>query len=179
MMSIDHQDHHGVTLLMRAVEKNKVWDVKSLLCNGANPNIRDNMGLTAFYWASLDANTDIMELLAQAGADVNIQSDNGSTALMSIMWELNVELVEPLLRLGVKPNLQNKNGNTILFYLLGNNYGDDKIKRNKILKLLLEYGADPTVINFEGKTVYDYADDEATSILLDFANNSYTITPRS
>ena len=51
--------------------------LKLLLARGANPNIRDNSGNTALFWAYFSGNNQAIELLKAAGADTSIRNNKG------------------------------------------------------------------------------------------------------
>jgi ankyrin repeat protein len=70
----------GITPLMQAVLYGDAESVRFLLDNGADPNIRNNVGATALMWAVGDH--EKTRLLIDHGADVNARSDEGRTPLL-------------------------------------------------------------------------------------------------
>src|SRR4051812_26656167 len=75
-----HQD----LLLLDAVRKNNVTDVKRLLKEGANAKFRDSNGTPLVMWAAYKADADMVKLLINAGASytekgvIYINGDKGS-----------------------------------------------------------------------------------------------------
>ena len=74
---------------MRAVERpdslikpiRKInYIVKTLLNEGADPNIQDNEGYSALMWAVHWGNKDAIELLVEHGADMSLKNDEGESA---------------------------------------------------------------------------------------------------
>ena len=66
---VNYQDEKGYDALGSAVVANNVEMVKILLQAGANPNLADNLGETAIFYAL--KNIDIFKMLLEAGADIN------------------------------------------------------------------------------------------------------------
>jgi len=72
-VDVDAADHEGKTALMHAVDWGMYWPVRSLLENGANPNLKSKRNETALYFAvnrrrSFD---DIIQILLIHGAKIN------------------------------------------------------------------------------------------------------------
>ena len=100
----------------------------------------------AVRWGSVE---EIQELLAQ-GADPDVIFDNGESALHVAVEHGNLELVEMLLTYGGDVNIQErKEGYTVLMYAA---IMDDR----KMMQLLIDHGADPTVDDVDGYTAYHY-----------------------
>ena len=87
---LNAKDLKGATALMRAVERpdslikpiRKInYIVKTLLNEGADPNIQDNEGYSALMWAVHWGNKDAIELLVEHGADMSLKNDEGESAL--------------------------------------------------------------------------------------------------
>ena len=76
----------------------------------------------------------------------------------------DIELVKKALHNGVKINYIDKNGETALFYA-------ERYSTTEIKNLLLSYGADPNIINYESKQASDYSDIGKFNTAV--ANNDY------
>lgn len=61
-----NEKSNGMSPLMIAARYNKVEIIKILLANGANPNSKDEKGLTALKYAQLSNATDAVQILKQA-----------------------------------------------------------------------------------------------------------------
>jgi ankyrin repeat protein len=70
----------GSTPLMYAVLYSDAANVRLLLDQGADPNVRNNAGATALMWVGSDV--EKARLLIDRGADVNARSDDGRTPLL-------------------------------------------------------------------------------------------------
>ncbi len=68
---IDEKNIEGLTPLMRASKRGLIKSVKVLLGNGANPNLLDNQGKSAFAWAIDGEHTEIAHILLKSGAPVS------------------------------------------------------------------------------------------------------------
>ena len=84
-LDLEDRDAAGMTLLHRAVQKNDLTLVKSLMKQGANLRIKDNHGRIALHHASLspDIGAHMMELLlsSEHAEIMSFVDDNGQTPL--------------------------------------------------------------------------------------------------
>jgi ankyrin repeat protein len=141
---------------------------------GAELNIEDAWDGTPLRGALENNNVDIAKLLLEAGADVNNYLDDsprGDTILMeAIAWytlRWDSSMIELLLQHGADVNYKNKDeyhdlevgreaeysssaGQTALTIASSNGY-------LKVVKLLLEHGADPSIPRGDGKTAFQLA----------------------
>jgi ankyrin repeat protein len=88
--------------------------VEMLLAHGANPNSRDDNGITPLMAAAMSA--DSIRLLVDSGADANAADENGTTALHRAVgsWAGSDECVALLLEAGTDPNAVDAHGTTPL-----------------------------------------------------------------
>ena len=124
---------------------------------------------------------EIAQLLIDAGADIEAKNKYGSTPLHNAAGNGNIDAMRILLQAGADPNARNKNGSTafrgavshafIPDYDEGKEFYEDytaedfarekaKSKQSLIdsltmLKLLIEYGADPHAVDNEGNNARD------------------------
>ncbi|MCJ7665283.1 MAG: ankyrin repeat domain-containing protein, partial [Actinobacteria bacterium] len=68
--------------LFEACEKGNLEDVKRLLKQSADVNVKNIDGWTALMYAAYNGQTEIAEMLIYNGADVNVKNNDGWTALM-------------------------------------------------------------------------------------------------
>ena len=54
--------------LFKAVELNKIEEVKKLIEKGADLNVVNENGATALHWASQEGHSEIVKILKEAGA---------------------------------------------------------------------------------------------------------------
>ncbi len=160
-INIDAKIRRCTALILAASQGNEN-KARSLLKLGANPNIQIFNGSTAL---SELRNRNITELLLEHGADPNLQSNILYTASTNV----KPEHVELLLKYGANPNLQDgMRGDTALGSLFGHDHDNwswteqadvrDRRKKEteyrvrKTAELLLKFGANPNIQDFNGKT---------------------------
>lgn len=88
--------------------------------------------------------------LIESGIDINAVNANGENALFQAIRIEDKEQISMLLESGIMVNLQNNNGETPLALTAFG--GSEKVD---ILILLLKCGADPTIKNKKGKTLFE------------------------
>jgi hypothetical protein len=173
----------------RRMTVSEVNEVRDLLNSGANPNIKDEYGNPLLHDAVTQSeykeNHEIVKLLLKAGAEPNIKDKYGHTTLGSVQ-PTDVKTIRLLLKSGANPNLPSywEDGSVrydpihslirgfydgpAYFY---KNRLEFKEKKLESLRLLLQYGADPT-----NKVEYDGFDRNA----LEYARYNYdTYGPES
>ena len=138
------------SLLTCACCNDYMYMVQLLLSRGADPNLVDPSGgcplKTALH------HPDIVILVLEAGADPNLHFASGSTALLDAIrspGENAADVLTQLLQHGADPNLAHAY-TTVTPLMLASFKG-----YINFVKLLLEYGADVTQVNGEGKSVLD------------------------
>lgn len=108
------------SLLHRAVVYGSTQEVKTLLQNHADPNIRAPRGWSPLHFAACLGRTDVAELLCEAGANVNAVNNDSRTPLYCAMGAVSpfpVNLAAPrepmvrfLLHEGADPNVIDRFG---------------------------------------------------------------------
>ena len=122
-----------------------VQEIRSELLKGANPNAKNDNGVTALMLAAgNNFNSEVLSLLLKAGADVNAKNQWGGTALMEVVRFNPPVVVSILLKAGADVNAKNNSGGTTLMAAAAKN------KDPEVISLLLEAGA-----NVNAKSMYD------------------------
>jgi len=157
--------------LLEATVANDTATVKLLLAKGANVNVSDiagsgaaSGGQTPLMNAAAEGNTEIIKLLLAKGADVNAVSaekasevKNGPIALgfltaLHLASITNADAVRLLLDAGAKVDVRDVRGMTPLMLAVGTDHGDPRI-----VKMLLEKGANPSLKSKAGESTIDWA----------------------
>ena len=115
---------------------------------GADVNLRNSYGITAFMIASQVGTTDIVELLIQAGADVNaIDNEDRIFPLWLACYRSpeQSDMVRLLIEAGADVNKKSSDGRTALMRAVVSRHPD-------IVRQLLEVGADVDIQDNDGST---------------------------
>ena len=133
--------------------------VKLLIDAGADVNKGSgpNLDERALSYAALNSTVEIARLLLDAGADVNAVNRNNATALMYASQMRKVDVMKLLIEKGAKINVQDIGGYTALIFACYTFQGSDNGKpQREAIKLLMDNGADPFIINNKGKEAVNY-----------------------
>jgi ankyrin repeat protein len=137
-------------MMLTAVKFSSPQIVKLLLEQGADPNL-DSYGETAIVPAVLYGEFEIIQLLVEHGAKIEFQAEDGwrYTALSDAAIYSN-HILKYLLDQGGEIDFQDDEGNTALMYAVNARHTEN-------VKLLIESGANPTLVNENGATVLSVA----------------------
>jgi hypothetical protein len=172
----DYEDEYSEEQDELEVEK-RIRIFNYLIEKGADLNILNNGGSSFLGQCAFDGLIHFMKLALDNGADINIREnvksygkvdnkivvirvDYGETPLMSAVDNGSYNSVKFLLDKGALIDLQDDKGNTALMHAssfhddIKQDEGDTKIF-GKVIKLLIERGADVNIKNKEGKTAYE------------------------
>ncbi|RYP74298.1 hypothetical protein DL771_003119 [Monosporascus sp. 5C6A] len=144
--------------------------IRLLLSKGATVTCPDEEGETPLHWAAMNCNTDIFHLYLSHCADENAalssQNHHGETLLHYAAAGGQSATIEFLLSRGLDVNANSDTGWTPLVCALapthrGDPLGRFRTRRTKseaeavnAARLLLSYGANPTIITAEGWTLF-------------------------
>lgn len=159
-VDLDARDQFGRTALMWAAYEGRPEAVRVLLSAGANSHLKDNREQTALMLAMVGfaprvIKTFIAEILA-TGSALHERDEAGQTALMQAIASSNVAAARLLIDRGADVNAQDVIGMTALALLA---FKIPSEATTECLVLLIDCGADPTIVDEEGRTVLDVLDD--------------------
>ncbi|KAI1089878.1 hypothetical protein F5B19DRAFT_353571 [Rostrohypoxylon terebratum] len=100
---------------------------------------------TPIMAAALNGDLSIFNLLISHGANVNAADDSGYTALHAACVSTRAEIIAKLLMCGAKVNAVTRDGMSPLHFLCCTISADRRAEVPKLIRLLLSYGADPTL----------------------------------
>ena len=137
---------------MGATDRGRLEAVSMLLSGGADPNAAESKyGQTALMWAAAEKYPAVTKLLIEHGADVSARSNSGFSALMFAAQQGDVESGQALLEAGADANeLMVSSQVTPLLIAAAGRHED-------FVALLLEYDADPNVVDSKGNTPLHHA----------------------
>mmetsp|Transcript_43862 Transcript_43862/g.83762 ORF Transcript_43862/g.83762 Transcript_43862/m.83762 type:complete len:565 (-) Transcript_43862:356-2050(-) len=141
-------EHRSKTPLFVATRSENVGAVEALLAAGANPNIETNGGYTPLWIAARDGFVDIVTKLIVAGADPNhVQEITLTNCLMIACSEANEDTA---LAICAAPTLEvdatdMECGSTALWVAASVGF-------SKVVRFLIDAGADPNKANNYGRT---------------------------
>ena len=162
-----HETEFGETALMWAASENHADAVRLLVEHGADLNAksahapatraRGRIALgewTPLMYASRQGAMDSTRVLVDLGADINARASDGSTALILAIINSHYELASMLVGRGADPNVADSTGMAPLYAAVDMNTlswaigraapkQTDEIDSLDMIRLLLEWGADP------------------------------------
>lgn len=111
--NVDALDDTNASPLILASLKGSLSCVKLLISKGADINMKNWQGHSAFQYACSKGHKDIVEYLLKNGADPNIRDNRNDTALHRLASQGRIELLKMILEIpNIEVNPQNKEGNT-------------------------------------------------------------------
>ncbi len=178
--SVQVRDFDGKTPLIIAAMRGLPDMVESLLKAGADPNAANENGRTVLMYGASSGNTDVLQKLLIGGADVNAGSKEGNTPLMAAAAAGNPEPVSMLIHAGARVNTVGWKKTTALLagsmgelefgdVIMGEPHADipdESIDRAKIVRLLLDAGADIYATNEDGENALFTIHEEAVRELI-------------
>lgn len=176
-VDINQQDGKGRTALLLAVDRGYMDNVRTLILKGADVKKPDFLGDTPLHVAAEphDNSTQLIEILCVAGADVGATNNAGATPLHRAAKH-NIEAIHALVLYGGLTNddinKPDSNGYTPLHYAAMSETGYN-------CQYLLMLGADRTVVNEDGETAAEVADNwdyqgKDWKAIMDFQFNGVT-----
>ncbi|UYV81259.1 hypothetical protein LAZ67_20000559, partial [Cordylochernes scorpioides] len=142
-IDINCQNKWGMSTLHIAVDLGRTEILRNLIRKNADINIQNSLNKTPLHFAVLGPNDKSYLHLIQAGASLNIKDNQGDTPLhLSIKNKY-------LLELGVEVNFKGPLGKTALHHASAEWINP---KKGKLMKLLIEFGADVNSRSYNGTT---------------------------
>lgn len=112
---LELKDNWGKTALFWALDKEKYHIVHNLLTLKANPNTKDENGISVFHQAVISAKYDVANELLDRGADINEFNGNQypETTLHYCVMKNKPECVRYLVEQGANQSLKDSFGYTV------------------------------------------------------------------
>ncbi|MEI6064352.1 MAG: ankyrin repeat domain-containing protein [Pseudanabaena sp. ELA748] len=119
--------------LLIAAQTGDIKEVRSLISQATDVNVRDQYGWTPLLWAAMNGHTDVVQVLLVSGANPNTRNKYGWTPLMWSAGQGYSEIVRSLIASGARINAQDRNGWTAMMWAWdGNQQETVAILRNVI-----------------------------------------------
>ncbi|MBR6154329.1 MAG: ankyrin repeat domain-containing protein [Treponema sp.] len=133
------------------LEKDKPEIYNMFIDAGMSINAKTSEGVPLLSIAVRSDHFDQVKWLLDLGADINaISGDRGYTAVMDAVWRKNFDITKFLVDKGADLSVVSSDGQPILVLAVGNG-------NEKIVKLLLESGADADLQDSMGMSARGYA----------------------
>jgi hypothetical protein len=144
---INFQDEEtGDTALINATSEEDEKYVRIFLTEyTADPNIRNNDGMTALLVACMNGYENVSNILLAGGADANIPDNDSFTPLHWACYTENKDIVKILVKARADVNLRDNDGKTPLHWASDTGNKD-------IAKILIKKGANIDIQDNDGKT---------------------------
>lgn len=156
---LDATDTVGRTAALVAAKAGRLDVLKVLIEAGADVNKQDNICLNPLLWGCISGNLELVRMLAEAGADLTLLTRFGGVGIHPPAEKGHVEIVRYLAQeTDVNVNLTNICGWTPLLEAII--LRDGGPVQQEIVKLLLDAGADPTMVDQWGVSPLAHAQDK-------------------
>jgi len=144
--STNSSEDHLHTLLMCAAAHGSINCLEYLLSNGANPNKKNFVGMTALHWAAYSAREECVKKLLNAGAKIEAKTEDGKTPFHIAASRGHLQFIVFLKELGCDINAVTSEGWTGMhFAIIGNH--------QNVAKYLLDQKIDFMGPDIFGKTL--------------------------
>ena len=110
--------------LLIAAQNGNIKEVRSLISQATDVNVRDEYGWTPLLWAAMNGDTDVVRVLLVSGANPNTRNKYGWTPLMWAAGQGYGEIVRSLIASGARLNAQDRNGWTAMMWAWDGNQQD-------------------------------------------------------
>lgn len=145
---VDDKNDYGVTPLYNACSNYNIDLIKFLIANGADVHVKTTNNESLL---NRPKNLEVIKILVDYGVDVNGADDNGITPLFHASQTLGLDKIKFLVEKGANVNAKNSKGRTPLFHAARTGFAD------AVLFLIEECGADPAVVDNDGKQALHYS----------------------
>lgn len=139
-------DEQGNTLLTKFTFTSPE-QIRSILAQGTDPNLRNNNGETPLMRLVSTRFTppEVIEILLTAGAQIDATDKIGRSVLFTVIENKNAAIAKVLVERGANVNLRDAHNQTPFLLAM-------EAENIEIIKLLIKSGADVNTVNDDGQT---------------------------
>ncbi len=152
---IEARDDLGRTALLLASTHDHVDVAKVLVAMGADPDALDDRHDTPWLVTGVTGSVAMLEALLPANPDLSIENRFGGLSVIPASERGHVDYVRRVVRTGIDVNHVNRLGWTALLEAVV--LGDGGLRHQRIVRILLDSGADPTITDSDGVTALEHA----------------------
>jgi uncharacterized protein len=164
---LEARDAHRRTPLLRAVTADHLPVARLLVALGADPDALDDRHDTPWLVTGVTGSVPMAELLLTAGPDLTIRNRFGGVSIIPASERGHVAYVRRVADTPIDVDHVNDLGWTALLEAVI--LGDGSSRYQRIVRILLEAGADPSITDHDGVAALEHAEalgqDEVARIL--------------
>ena len=155
--SVDARDGSGRTALVAAAYENRVGVAKVLVEAGAGVNVKDETEQSAYLISTSEVGDDprLLKLTLRNGANVKSLDSYHGTGLIRAAERGHVRIVSELLETEIEVDHVNELGWTALLEAII--LGDGGPRHTRVVRLLVDAGAEVNLADGEGVTPLEHA----------------------
>jgi uncharacterized protein len=152
---LETRDAHGRTPLLLAAAEDEVAVARLLVDLGADPDAIDDRHDTPWLVTGVTGSVAMLETLLPADPDLTIRNRYGGISVIPASERGHVDYVRRVVRTDIDVNHINDLGWTALLEAVI--LGDGSAPYQRIVRILLDAGADPSIADRDGATALDHA----------------------
>lgn len=153
---LEARDSDRRTPLLHAVTHDRLAVARLLVALGANPDAVDAQHDTPWLVTGVTGSVAMAEILLPSNPDLTIRNRYGGVSVIPASERGHVDYVRRVVRTGIDVNHVNDLGWTALLEAVI--LGDGSRPYQRIVRILLEAGADPAITDRDGTTALEHAD---------------------
>jgi len=146
-----NEKNHCHSLLMCAAANGSLDCAKYLIENGANVNLKNFQGFTAFHWAAFTGNLEVVPFLIENNADKEARTGDGKTPLHIAAYFGHRKFIDYLLTVGCNINAVDSFGHSALHQAILAN-------QQAMVEYLVSKSIDTSQMDSEKKTLRQFAE---------------------
>eukprot|EP00833_Pecoramyces_ruminatium_P000927 jgi/Orpsp1_1/1174959/evm.model.c7180000052093.1 len=123
-IALNQYREDGETLLTYNCKNNNLKEIKKLIKNGADINLKNRDGDTPISISCKIGFRKIVNYLIKYGADINIKNNDGDTPIIIALYRKDISLIEYLYKNDADFNIINDDGESFISILKENQYSD-------------------------------------------------------